>query len=86
MFSTIPISGTVPCSNKAIARVASISARSCGVDTITAPAGLYFCNMVSCTSPVPGGRSTTIVSTAPHSASISWPSALLTMGPRQAIG
>jgi hypothetical protein len=42
-------------------------------------------SMVSCTSPVPGGRSTTSVRSSPQSASISWPSALPAIGPRQAI-
>ena len=37
---------------------ASISARSCGVDTMTAPASGTRCAMVSCASPVPGGMST----------------------------
>ena len=41
--------------------------------------------MVSCTSPVPGGRSTISSSVSPQSASISWVSACPTIGPRQAM-
>ena len=59
-------------------------ARSCGVETITAPAGLCFWTIESWMSPVPGGRSTTSHSVSPQSASINWPSAPLTIGPRQA--
>ena len=40
-------------------RRASISARSCGVETITAPVSGTCCAIVSCASPVPGGMSTT---------------------------
>ena len=43
-------------------RRASISARSCGVETITAPASGTAWAMVSCASPVPGGMSTTSTS------------------------
>ena len=84
MFSIRPITGTPALLNRSIARVASISARSCGVETITAPAGLCFWIMVSCTSPVPGGRSSTSSSASPQSASTSWPSAPPAIGPRQA--
>ena len=43
--------------------------------------------MVSCASPVPGGMSTTITSSVPHSTSRSiWVSADITIGPRQIIG
>ena len=77
--------GTPALVNRSIARVASISARSCGVDTITAPAGLCFWIMVSCTSPVPGGMSTTSVSTISQWASTNWVSAPAAIGPRHAI-
>jgi len=60
---------------------------SCGVETMTAPESGTCCAMVSCASPVPGGRSTTMRSSSPHSTSrnICW-IALITMGPRQIIG
>ena len=68
-------------------RRASISAKSCGVETITAPFSGTCCAMVSCASPVPGGMSTTMTSSVPHSTSRSiWVSADMTMGPRQIIG
>ena len=85
MFSTSPMIGMPAVSNSWPARAASIRARSCGVDTSTAPTGLCFCIMVSCTSPVPGGMSTTSSSVSPQSASTSWPSALPVIGPRQAM-
>jgi len=60
---------------------------SCGVETMTAPASGTCCAMVSCASPVPGGRSTTMTSSSPQS---TWRSiccsALVTIGPRQIIG
>ena len=56
--------------NMSIARVASISDRSCGVETITAPAGFHFWIRVIWTSPVPGGRSTISSSQSPQSPSI----------------
>ena len=69
MFSTTPISGTLTWPNIAMPRRASISARSCGVETITAPASGTFWAMVSCVSPVPGGMSTTSTSSSPHTTS-----------------
>src|SRR3546814_7024799 len=53
----MPTMGTSVRRNRSIARRASISAISCGVETITAPAGLCFWTIDNCTSPVPGGRS-----------------------------
>ena len=51
------------------------------------PASATRCAMVSCASPVPGGMSTTMMSSGPHS---TWPiicsSAPITIGPRQIIG
>ena len=71
----MPSTGTLVLPNRSIARVASISDRSCGVETITAPAGRDFWTSDSCTSPVPGGRSTRMSSVSPQSPSISWLSA-----------
>ena len=85
MFSTTPTMGTPLFSNSSIARVASIRAKSCGVETITAPAGLNFCSIVNWTSPVPGGRSTTTISALSQWPSSNWVSAPATIGPRQAI-
>ena len=66
---------------------ASISARSCGVETITAPASGTCCAIVSCASPVPGGMSTTRTSSSPQATSRSiCVSAEVTIGPRQIIG
>ena len=76
IFSMMPSTGTLVLPNRSIARVASISDRSCGVETITAPAGRDFWTSDSCTSPVPGGRSTRMISASPQSPSISWFSAL----------
>ena len=87
MFSTTPMSGTLTWANIAMPRRASISARSCGVETITAPASGTFWAIVSCVSPVPGGISTTSTSSSPHKTSRkSWLSAEITMGPRQTTG
>ena len=73
-------------SNIRTPRRASISAISCGVETITAPVSATRCAMVNCASPVPGGMSTTRISSAPHA---TWPiicsSAPITIGPRQII-
>src|ERR671914_604047 len=86
MFSTSPTTLTSILRNMSIALVASISARSCGVDTITAPAGFHFWVSVICTSPVPGGMSTIRYSQSPQSPSIRLPSALAVIGPRQPLG
>ena len=87
MFSTTPRSGTCTCLNMAMPRRASISARSCGVETITAPLSGTFWAMVSCVSPVPGGMSTTSVSSSPQATSRrSWVSAEMTIGPRHTTG
>ncbi len=87
MFSTSPSTGTCTRSNIRTPRRASISAMSCGVETITAPVSATRCAMVSCASPVPGGMSTTSTSSAPQ---FTWPSicssAPITIGPRQIIG
>ena len=66
MFSTSPSTGTCTRSNIRTPRRASISAMSCGVETITAPVSATRCAMVSCASPVPGGMSTTSTSSGPH--------------------
>jgi hypothetical protein len=87
MFSTMPSTGTLTFLNIATPRRASISARSCGVETITAPASGTCCAMVSCASPVPGGMSTTITSSvAPGDLAQHLLSADITIGPRQIIG
>src|ERR1043166_2753397 len=56
MFSTMPSTGTLTRRNMAMPRRASMSARSCGVDTMTAPASGTCWAMVSWASPVPGGQ------------------------------
>ena len=84
MFSMIPSTGTLVLLNRSTARRASISDRSCGVETITAPAGRERWISDSCTSPVPGGRSTSSSSASPQSASIRLASAPVAIGPRQA--
>ena len=59
-------------------------ARSCGVETMTAPASGVACAMVSWASPVPGGMSTTSTSSSPQATSRSiWVIADITIGPRQ---
>ena len=86
MFSINPSTFTPTSPNMATARRASISARSCGVETITAPSGFSFWASVSCTSPVPGGRSITSTSSTPQShCSTICTSAELAIGPRQTI-
>ena len=57
MFSTMPSTGICSCSNIAMARVASSCATFWGVQTTTAPVSGSSCDIVSGTSPVPGGRS-----------------------------
>ena len=65
-------------------RRASISDRSCGVEMITAPFSGTFCASVSCASPVPGGMSTTRMSSVPQATSRSiCVMAEITIGPRQ---
>ena len=87
MFSTIPSTGTSTFRNMLRPFFASISDRSWGVETITAPAIGTRCAMVSCASPVPGGISTTSTSCGPHCTSpIICSSAPITIGPRQIIG
>ena len=58
MFSTTPRIGQCTWRNILTARVASSSATSCGVVTITQPSSETCCASVNCASPVPGGRST----------------------------
>ena len=58
MFSTMPKISTLTFSNIATLRLASFSATACGVVTTTAPAIGTVWARVNCTSPVPGGRST----------------------------
>ena len=87
MFSTMPSTGTLTLRNICRPLRASISATSCGVVTITAPASGIFWVTVSCASPVPGGRSSTSTSSAPQSTSPSICSiARITIGPRQITG
>ena len=87
MFSTIPSTGTFTRRNMFRPLRASISARSCGVDTITAPASGTCCAMVSWASPVPGGISTTMMSSSPQATSRNiCVRADCTIGPRQIIG
>ena len=87
MFSMIPSTGMLTFSNMATPRRASMSARSCGVETITAPASGALCAIVSWTSPVPGGMSTIRQSRSPQATSrSSWVIADITIGPRQTTG
>ena len=87
MFSMIPSTGTLTFSNIAKPLRASISAMSCGVETITAPASATCCAIVNCASPVPGGMSTIMTSSSPQATSRSiCCKALMTIGPRQIIG
>ncbi len=58
MFSTMPRIGTLTFSNIVRPFLASSSAMSCGVVTITAPVSGTRCDSVSAMSPVPGGMST----------------------------
>ena len=82
----MPSTGTWTLLNMAMPLRASISARSWGVDTITAPASATRWAMVSWASPVPGGMSTTSTSSGPQSTSFSiWVRAEMTIGPRQII-
>ena len=53
------LTGTPVFRNMSTPFFTSASATSCGVLTITIPSILTSCASVSCTSPVPGGRSTT---------------------------
>ena len=87
MFSITPSTGMSTLRNMLRPLRASIRARSCGVDTMTAPASGTRCAMVSCTSPVPGGMSTIMMSSSPQETSrISCSSAPITIGPRQIVG
>ncbi len=65
MFSTMPRIGTSTRLNIAMPLRASISAKSCGVETMTAPASGTLCEIVSWMSPVPGGMSMTRTSRSP---------------------
>ena len=58
MFSMIPRTGVLSVLNMAIAFCATLSATSWGVETTAAPVSGIDWHSVSCTSPVPGGRST----------------------------
>ncbi len=91
MFSTTPRIGVAVFSNMAAPRRTSIRATSCGVDTSTAPARATRCTRVSWMSPVPGGMSTTRMSSGwsgePQATSLSsWFTAEEAIGPRQIIG
>ena len=82
MFSMMPSIGTSTLRNMLMPLRASISARSCGVETMTAPASGTCWAMVSWASPVPGGMSTTITSSSPQATSRSiCISACMTIGP-----
>ena len=87
MFSTMPSTGTSTLRNISRPLRASISATSCGVETITAPVSGTCCASVSCASPVPGGMSITRTSSSPHFTSRSiCVERRITIGPRQIIG
>ena len=79
-----PRTGADSCLNILIAFRASSKATSCGVDTTNTPVSDVRWHSVSCTSPVPGGRSMTRMSSRPHLTcpSICW-SAPISIGPRQ---
>lgn len=70
MFSMIPKIGTFTFSNIATPFAASINATSCGVVTITAPDRATRCAIEIWMSPVPGGRSITMICVASHSTSV----------------
>ena len=87
MFSIRPRTGTSTLRNMLRPFLASISAISCGVETMTAPDSGTCWAMVNCASPVPGGMSTTSTSSSPQSTSRSiCCKADCTIGPRQIIG
>jgi len=87
MFCTMPSTFVFVFSKKSMPRTASRRARSCGVETTTAPSRTTDWVMVSCTSPVPGGRSRTSRSSLGHATSkSSWFIAFCTISPRQATG
>ena len=87
MFSITPNTGTLTLRNMLRPLRASESAMSWGVETIMAPVSGTCCDMVSCTSPVPGGISTTSTSKWPQLMSrIICISADCAIGPRQMIG
>jgi len=59
MFSMTPRIGALSFLNIAIAFWATLSATSCGVETITTPVSGIIWHKERVTSPVPGGVSTT---------------------------
>jgi tetratricopeptide (TPR) repeat protein/TolB-like protein len=67
MFSTMPSTRVFTLSNIFTPRRTSPVETSWGVVTMTAPSRLIVCTSESCASPVPGGMSTTITSSAPQS-------------------
>src|SRR5213080_2472581 len=87
MFSIRPSTGAFICWNIAMPRRTSASATSWGVVTMTPPVIFTCWVRVSCTSPVPGGRSSTRTSSSPQTTlrrnSVM---SLVTMGPRQMTG
>ncbi len=88
MFSTMPSTGTFNASiwNRLTPLRASMRATGCGVLTMMAPLNGTACTSCRWISPVPGGMSTSMMSSSPQSASLnSWSKALLAMGPRQAM-
>ncbi len=89
MFSTTPRILAPVFSNISAARRASISAISCGVETMTTPSSFSRCTRVSWMSPVPGGRSMTSTSAGscavPQLEFIRLRSADDAIGPRQML-
>ena len=70
MFSTIPIIGMFISFAIFTAFETIMETRSCGLVTITIPSTGMDWNIVSGTSPVPGGQSMTITSTSPQITSV----------------
>ena len=86
MFCTAPSSGTCRRRNMSAPRAQSMPDSGCGVVTSSAPLGGMALHRVSWMSPVPGGISTSSMSSCPHPVCRpSWRKALLIMGPRQAM-
>src|SRR6266446_1572499 len=87
MFSTTPRTSTLTWRNISMALRTSARATVEGVVTTTAPVTATVWMSVSCTSPVPGGRSMTRWSSSPHSTlRKNCVITLCSIGPRQIIG
>ena len=87
MFSMMPNTGTSTLRNMFRPLRASSRAMSWGVDTMTAPVTGTSCARLSWMSPVPGGMSTTRMSSSPHSVCCSiCLRAPVAIGPRQIMG